>query len=126
LDPKELHDKLLEDDERLNRVLKKLNDFLRQESRIRTGQRIFVVAASIMAALGVKDNNDNYLVKPLKPLDLTGDTEDGNTDGDLIMRKVQNFLKNTNIPKVKQEQLLNALRQPIKFSNLGVKDSQKN
>lgn len=125
-DPKELHDKLLEDDERLNRVLKKLNDFLRQESRIRTGQRIFVVAASIMAALGVKDNHDNYLVKPLKPLDLTGDTEDGNTDGDLIMRKVQNFLKSTNIPKVKQEQLLNALRQPIKFSNLGVKDSQKN
>lgn len=126
LDPQELHDKELEDDEKLTKVLKKLNDFLRNESRIRTGQRIFVVAASIMAALGVKDSNNNYLVKPLDPSKLIGETEEGNSDGDLIMRKVSNFLKYTNIPQEKQDQLLNALRQPIKFSDLWVKDPDKN
>lgn len=126
IDPEELHKKALLDDARLDEVLKKLNNHLRNESRIRTGQRIFVVAACIMAGLGVKDKEGNYVVTPLKSAELTGSQETDNTDGDKINRKIKAFLAEKSLPVKKQEQIDNALRQVIIFGNLSRKDSETN
>lgn len=126
VDPEELHKKALLDDERLDIVLKNLNDHLRNESKIRTGQRIFVVATCIMAALGVKNNEGDFIVAPLSEDLLTGSKEDGETDGDKINRKVKSFLSKKRLPIEKQRQIENALKQVILFSNLSVKNPETN
>ena len=126
IDPEELHQKAMLDDERLDTVLKELNNHLRNQSKIRAGQRIFVVAACIMAALGVKDKNDTYIVSPLNESDLIGSREEGETDGDKIDRKVKSFLAKKNLPIEKQKQINNALKQVILFSNLSIKDQETN
>lgn len=126
VDPKELHKKAMLDDARLDEVLKDLNNHLRNESKIRTGQRIFVVAACIMAALGVKDSDGNYIVSPLQESSLVGSNEEGETDGDKINRKVKSFLSKKQLPLEKQRQIENALKQVILFSNLSIKDSETN
>lgn len=126
VDPEELHKKAMLDDSRLDEVLKDLNNHLRNESKIRTGQRIFVVAACIMAALGVKDKDGNYVVSPLKESLLTGSNEEDETDGDKINRKVKSFLSKKHLPVEKQRQIENALKQVILFSNLSVKDEETN
>lgn len=126
VDPEELHKKALLDDARLDVVLKDLNTHLRNESKIRAGQRIFVVAASIMAALGVKNDEGDYVVSPLSEESLTGSQEDDETDGDKINRKVKSFLSKKKLPLEKQRQIENALKQVILFSNLSVKDPETN
>lgn len=125
LDPDELHAKHLEDEARLDKVLKDLNQFLHETTKITVSQRIKVVTAAIMAGIGVKDDEGGYNVSPLLPNTLTGSSEDGETDGDRIYAKVKNFLKKTSrgaIPPKKQEQVLNSLKQVLVFSNLQVVD----
>lgn len=126
IDPDELHKKSLLDDERLDGVLANLNNYLRNETKIRTGQRIFIVAACIMAGLGVKDDNGQYLVSPLRADELIGSNEEGETDGEKINRKVKSFLKAKKLPSEKQRQIDNALKQVILFSNLSQKGDNKN
>jgi VRR-NUC domain. len=93
LEPSELHAKHLEDDARLDKVLKDLNQFLHEDTKITVSQRIKIVTAAIMAGIGVKDSEGSYIVSPLLPGALTGSSEDGETDGDRIYAKVKNFLK---------------------------------
>ena len=125
-DPIELHRKHIEDEARLDKVLKALNQHLRDETKISVTQRISVVTPCIMAGLGVKDEKGHYTVSPLKPSELTGSSEDGFTDGDKIFNKVTNFLKHKNLPQKKQEQIENSLRQTLLYSNLSKKDNEKN
>lgn len=129
VEPEELHQKAILDDSRLDEVLKNLNNHLREESRIRAGQRIFVVAACIMASLGIKDSDGKYLVSPLEISELEGissEDEENETDGARINRKVKSFLKKKKLPKEKQDQIDNALKQVLLFSNLSVKDDKLN
>lgn len=124
-DPDELHAKQLEDEARLDAVLKGLNQFFHEETKITVSQRIKIVTASIMAGIGVKDTDGMYTVSPLDPSALAGSREDGETDGDRMYAKVKNFLKKTSggvIPAKKQEQVLNSLKQVLIYSNLQVVD----
>lgn len=128
LDPKVLHDKQIEDDSRLDKVLKDLNQFLHDGAKIPVSKRIAIVTASIMAGLGVQEADGTYKVVPLQPAELMGSNERENTDGDKILNKVKNFLgdHSRTIPQEKQDTIINSLRQTLIFSNLQIKNADSN
>jgi hypothetical protein len=82
-------DKLKEQREKeIDVSLSKLNnDIYQNEKGLGENDRVYLVAASIIATIGVPDK-----VKPLDVSDLKSSTEDGNIDGDIILRKIKAFL----------------------------------
>lgn len=64
--------------------------------------RIHLVSASIMANLGVAGK-----VQPLEKEHLQSSPESGNTDGEIIMRKIKAFLEANGIPEKKRVQIIN-------------------
>ena len=82
-------DKLKEKREKeINISLVKLNnDIYKEETGLGENDRIYLVAATIIATLGAEG------VKPLEKSDLESSTESGETDGDKIIRKITSFSK---------------------------------
>ncbi|MGX2955603.1 HsdM family class I SAM-dependent methyltransferase [Ursidibacter arcticus] len=120
--PEELSRKHRQDEDRLEKVLKELNQHLRDESRIQVNHRIAVVTPCIMAGLGVKNADGSYKVEPLKPEELKGSQEEGETDGDKIFRKVVQFLKERKIPDIKQQHIRDSLKAILLHQRLGLVD----
>lgn len=118
LEPNELHAKHLLDEKRLDKALKELNQHLHDITQITVPQRIAIVTPCIMAGIGVKNNQGDYVVEPLKIDELNGSLEDGQTDGDILFNKVSNFLKKRNIPEKKRKQIENSLKQTLIHSRL--------
>jgi len=86
-------------------ALTKINERLyNNQKNISALSRIHLVAASIMANLGVPNK-----VTPLEPKDLKSSIEENNTDGEIIIRKISSFLKSKSIPPKKVEQILSSL-----------------
>ncbi|MBR2214579.1 MAG: N-6 DNA methylase [Selenomonadaceae bacterium] len=94
-------------------LMKLNNDIYQNEPGLGATERIYLVVASIMATLGVPG-----LVSPLTKEQLTSSTEKGNTDGDIMMRKVENFLAERNLPASKQKSITNILENTIKNDNI--------
>ncbi|MDE4009406.1 restriction endonuclease subunit M, partial [Glaesserella parasuis] len=84
LSPEEL-EKLKEKREKeIDTSLTKLNnDIYQNEKGLGENDRVYLVAASIIATLGVAGK-----VKPLEKSDLKSSEEEGNRDGDIIIRKI--------------------------------------
>lgn len=122
-DPKELELRAIRDDAKIEAVLQELNQKLHDEQQIIPSQRINVVAGSLMAAVGVKDANGDWKVARLHPNELKGSTEEGNTDGEKIVNKIKNFLKERDLPEKKQSQILNLLRTNFVDNNLNQKSA---
>lgn len=96
-------------EDRIEDALTKINESLfNKQKNISALARIHLVAASIMANLGVAGK-----VKPLEPADLKSSDEEGDTDGDILIRKIKAFLKEKNLPLAKQEQILRHLEPTI-------------
>ena len=68
-------------------LIKLNNDIYEKESGLAENDRVYLVAASIMATLGVENE-----VSPLTKEELLSKEEFQNTDGDIILRKVTAFL----------------------------------
>lgn len=124
-DPKELEQRAMRDDAKIEAVLQELNQKIHDEQQIIPSQRINVVAGSLMAAVGVKDKTGDWKVSRLKPSELTGSTEEGNTDGEKIVTKIRNFLKVRSLPEKKQQQIINVLRSNFVDNNLNQKSSNE-
>lgn len=120
-DPRELEQRAIRDDAKIEAVLQELNQKLHDEQQIIPSQRINVVAGSLMAAVGVKDSKGNWKVTRLQPSELQGSAEEGNTDGDKIVNKIKNLLKERSLPEKKQAQILNLLRTNFVDNNLNQK-----
>lgn len=92
LTPEEI-EKLREHREQaINASLVKLNnDIYQNEKGISERDRVYLVAASIIATLGVPGK-----VAALEKADLKSSEEIGNRDGDIIYRKIDAFLKEKN------------------------------
>lgn len=73
------------------------NDIYQNETGIGESDRVYLVAASIIATLGIPGH-----VAPLDKSELKSSTEDGSRDGDIIIRKIRAFLKHKNLPEDKQ------------------------
>lgn len=96
------------------------NDIYKNEKGLSENDRVYLVVASIMANLGVVGK-----VKPLEKADLLSSTERGNTDGDIMFRKITAFLDEREIPQEKKDFILRALENILKASNLNkVKDGE--
>lgn len=94
--------------------LKKLNnDIFQNENGLSETDRLYLVAASIMASLGVPG-----LVSPLEKSDLKSSSENGNTDGDIIMRKINAFLNEKKLPPEKRDMIIRTLRNTLTTENI--------
>lgn len=114
LTPEEL-DKLKEQREKeIDQSLVKLNnDIYQNEKGLGENDRVYLVAASIIATLGIPGK-----VAPLEKSDLKSSTEIGNKDGDIIVRKIKAFLNNKEIPVEKRNLILRTLENTLTTENI--------
>lgn len=114
LTPEEL-DKLKEQREKeIDLCLVKLNnDIYQNEKGLGENDRVYLVAASIIATLGIPGK-----VAPLEKSDLKSSTEIGNKDGDIIVRKIKAFLDNKEIPVEKKNLILRTLENTLTTENI--------
>ena len=114
LTPEEL-DKLKEQREKeIDQTLAKLNQHIfDNEKGISEKDRVYLVAASIMATIGVP-NKVSFLDKS----ELKSSTEKGNTDGDIILRKIKALLDEKKIPLEKKDFVIRALDNTLTTANI--------
>lgn len=89
------------------------NDIYQNEKGLGENDRVYLVAASIIATLGVAGK-----VKPLDKEDLISSTEVDNRDGDIVIRKVNSFLNEKKIPKAKKELIIRTLKNTLTTDNI--------
>lgn len=89
------------------------NDIYQSEKGLGENDRVYLVAASIIATLGVPGK-----VKPLDKDDLKSTEEEGNQDGDIIIRKVNSFLKEKKIPDTKKDLIIRTLKNTLTTENI--------
>lgn len=89
------------------------NDIYQNEKGLGESDRVYLVAASIIATLGVPGK-----VAPLEKSDLKSSNETGNRDGDIIFRKIKAFLKEKQLPVAKRELILRTLQNTLMTDNI--------
>ena len=101
-------------EQEINVSLVKLNnEIYKNEEGISEKERVYLVAAAIMATLGVPGK-----VKALEKSDLKSEYESGNRDGDKILRKINAFLDEKKIPKEKQDMIIRTLQNTLTTDNI--------
>ena len=114
LSPEELEKLKSQREAEINTSLIKLNnDIYENENGLDEKNRVYLVAASIMATLGIAGK-----VSPLEKEDLESSTEQGNTDGDIILRKINAFLSTKNLPKDKKDLIIRDLANTLTTENI--------
>ncbi len=108
-------DKLKEQREKeIDASLVKLNnDIYQNEKGLGENDRVYLVAASIIATLGIPGK-----VAPLEKSELKSSSEEGNTDGDIIVRKIKAFLNEKKLPKEKKELIVRTLQNTLTTENI--------
>lgn len=108
-------DKLKEKREsEINTSLVKLNnDIYQNEKGLSESDRIYLVAASIIATLGVPGK-----VAALEKSELKSSSEEGNRDGDIILRKIKAFLNEKNLPGEKRDLIIRTLQNTLSTDNI--------
>lgn len=89
------------------------NDIYQNEKGLSESDRIYLVAASIIANLGIKGK-----VAPLEKKDLLSSDEVGNTDGDIMLRKITAYFKARDLPEQKSAAILRTLQNTITSQNI--------
>ncbi|MDO9212910.1 MAG: N-6 DNA methylase [Methylococcales bacterium] len=108
-------DKLKEQREReIDISLVKLNnDIYKNEKGLGENDRVYLVAASIIATIGIVGK-----VQPLEKEELKSSTENGYTDGEIIVRKIESFLENRELPKAKKDLIVRTLSNTLLTENI--------
>ena len=108
-------DKLKEQREKeIDASLVKLNnDIYQNEKGLGENDRVYLVAASIIATLGIPGK-----VAPLEKADLKSSTETGNKDGDIIVRKIKAFLDAKDLPQEKKDLIVRTLSNTLLTENI--------
>lgn len=89
------------------------NDIYKNEKGLGENDRVYLVAASIIATLGIPNK-----VAPLEKSDLKSSSEVGNTDGDIIIRKITAFLNEKQLPEEKKNLILRTLQNTLTTGNI--------
>lgn len=98
----------------INASLKKLNnDIYKEEKGLGESDRVYLVAATIIATLGVPGK-----VAPLEKADLKSSLEIDCRDGDIIVRKIGAFLNAKNIPQDKRDMIKRTLENTLTTENI--------
>ena len=108
-------DKLKEQREReIDQSLVKLNnDIYDNEKGLGENDRVYLVAASIIATLGIPEK-----VTPLEKSDLKSSTEKGYRDGDLMIKKIESFLNYKELPEEKKNLIVRTLSNTLLTENI--------
>ena len=114
LTPEEL-DRLKEKREKeIDASLTRLNnDIFQNEKGLSENDRVYLVAAAIIATIGIPGK-----VAPLEKTDLKSSNERGWRDGDILVRKIESFLEEKALPKEKKEMILRTLSNTLLTENI--------
>lgn len=94
-------------------LVKLNNDIYKEEKGLGESDRVYLVAASIIATIGIPGK-----VAPLEKSDLKSSSENGNRDGDIIIRKIENFLNEKQLPKEKKDLIVRTLSNTLLTDNI--------
>lgn len=101
-------------EQEINASLVKLNnDIYQNEKGLSERDRVYLVAASIIATLGVPEK-----VSALEKSELKSSSEVGNRDGDIILRKIKAFLNEKNLPQEKRDLIVRTLQSTLTTDNI--------
>ncbi|MGJ0300870.1 HsdM family class I SAM-dependent methyltransferase [Aliarcobacter cryaerophilus] len=108
-------DKLKEQREReIDSSLVKLNnDIYQSEKGLGENDRVYLVAASIIATLGIPDH-----VPPLDKSELNSQEFIGGRDGDIIVNRINAFLNHKKIPQDKKDLIIRTLSNTLLTENI--------
>lgn len=94
------------------------NDIYQNEKGLSESDRVYLVAASIIANLGIPGK-----VASLDKADLKSSNEENNKDGDIILRKIKAFLKEKNLPEAKKDLIVRTLTNTLTTDNINKVDN---
>lgn len=94
-------------------LVKLNNDIYQNEKGLGENDRVYLVAASIIATLGIPGK-----VVPLEKSDLKSSVEKGNTDGEIIIRKITAFLNEKDLPQEKKALIIRTLQNTLTTENI--------
>jgi hypothetical protein len=98
----------------IDESLKKLNnDIYEKESGLGENDRVYLVAASIIATLGIPGK-----VPPLEKEDLKSQEFEGGRDGDILLNRIKAFLSEKNLPQDKMDLITRTLANTILSENI--------
>lgn len=101
-------------EQEINASLVKLNnDIYQNEKGLSERDRVYLVAASIIATLGVPGK-----VAALEKTELKSSIEEGNRDGDIILRKIRAFLNEKKLPQEKRDLIVRTLQNTLTTDNI--------
>lgn len=114
LTPEELQRLREQREQEITASLTKLNnDIYQNEKGLGENDRVYLVAASIIATIGVPGK-----VKPLEKSDLKSSSEAKNRDGDIMVRKIDAFLEEKDLPSDKKDLILRTLQNTLTTDNI--------
>jgi len=94
-------------------LVKLNNDIYQNEKGLSESDRVYLVAASIIATIGVPGK-----VAPLEKTDLKSSVEEGNKDGEIIIRKIRAFLNEKSLPTEKKNLIIRTLQNTLTTDNI--------
>lgn len=94
-------------------LVKLNNDIYQNEKGLGENDRVYLVAASIIATIGIPGK-----VKPLEKSDLSSSIEEGYTDGDIIIKKIESFLNHKELPADKKSLIIRTLKNTLITDNI--------
>lgn len=101
-------------EQEINASLVKLNnDIYQNEKGLSERDRVYLVAASIIATLGIPKK-----VSALEKSELKSSFEEGNRDGDIILRKIKAFLNEKDLPREKRDLIVRTLQNTLTTDNI--------
>lgn len=114
LTPEELDGLKEKREKEIDASLTKLNnDIYQNEKGLGENDRVYLVAAAIIATIGIPGK-----VAPLEKSDLKASNERGWRDGDILVRKIESFLEEKALPKEKKEMILRTLSNTLLTENI--------
>lgn len=94
-------------------LVKLNNDIYQSEKGLGENDRVYLVAASIIATLGIPGK-----VPPLEKSDLKSQTFIGGRDGDIIIGRIKAFLDEKSLPSEKKDLILRTLQNTLTTENI--------
>jgi len=94
-------------------LVKLNNDIYQNEKGLWENDRVYLVAASIIATLWVPGK-----VTPLEKVDLKSSSEKWYRDWDIIIQKIQSFLNHKELPQEKKELIIRTLSNTLVLENI--------
>lgn len=114
LSPEELDRLKAQKEKEIDASLVKLNnDIYQNEKGLGENDRVYLVAASIIATIGIPNK-----VPVLEKEELKSQTYEGGRDGDILLGRIKAFLSEKKIPKSKQELIIRTLSNTLLTENI--------